>query len=444
MKSSPLTKFHADFHSKKILIFGLGLLGRGAGDARFFVSLGCPVRVTDLKSKAQLQASLAALDGLDLEYVLGKHRSQDIDWADVIIRNAAVPWDHPLLIRARELGKPVYMDTQLFVRYANIPIIGITGTRGKTTTSHMTHTLLSTLSDKKILLGGNISGRATLPLLADITQATATLAVLELSSWQLQAFKTAKISPHIAAVTNLYPDHLNTYKNMSEYIKDKQTITRFQTGRDHLIVNTRQKARVTAFLQTKAQVHWFDAADLPAGIALDIPGNHNRENAAAAIKIATLLGIKPAQSLPIIQHFPGVPFRLQHIATVNNIKIFNDTTSTTPTATAVALESFNRPVILILGGSDKKLPVSHLAKKINHYAKKVLLIPGDGTQRIEKLLLPQLVIAKSASVTKLVKIALAGAKPGDIILFSPGFTSFGTFSNEFDRGVQFNQAVAAL
>lgn len=436
---TPFQQFTLDFSQKKILIFGLGLQGRGVGDTQLFHSLGCPIRVTDLRLADILKPSIDQLPASDLTFIFGEHRRQDIEWADVIIRNASVPWDHPLLKLARKLGKPIHMDTQLFVQYANIPVIGITGTRGKTTTTHLIHQLLDTAYPT--IIGGNIAGIATLPLLTKITHPD-TIAVLELSSWQLQAFAAFNVSPSIAVVTNLYPDHL-IGTTMANYEKDKQAITLHQTTSDHVFLNQQQPPLKAWARKTVAQVHWYHTSQLPTSVHLKIPGQHNRENAAAAFAVATHFNLDQKSIITHLNQFTGVDYRLQTVGTYNGIRFVNDTTSTTPIATIKALEAIQQP-ILIFGGTDKQLPLEDVAQAVNQHTKSIVLLRGNGTEKIKPLLDQQKILGEHNTMKAAVNQAVTLAQAGDTVLLSPGFTSFELFKNEFDRGDQFNQAAANI
>jgi UDP-N-acetylmuramoylalanine--D-glutamate ligase len=252
-----------DFSHQRILIFGLGLLGSNLGLARFFASMGCPLRITDLKTAAILKPSLDALSDIKAEYSLGKHRPQDIDWADIIIRSASVPWEHPLLNRARDQHKPIHMDAELFLTYTpGVTVIGITGTRGKTTTTSLIFELLKQ-TGRQLILGGNVKDVCTLPLIRTIKDPQNTIAVLELSSWQLQAFHNAKISPSLAVLTNLYPDHLNVYANIDSYYADKQAIYCYQKPSDMVLFNDRVSRFHDWAKVAPGKVQWYSDADLP-------------------------------------------------------------------------------------------------------------------------------------------------------------------------------------
>lgn len=429
-------RFKKDYQGKKVLIAGLGLHGGGVGVAKLFAQIGCPITVTDLKTQKQLQSSVNKLQDLDIKFALGQHDEKDFRSHDVVIRNPGVPKSSKYLKIARQANVPIKMEVALFAKYFADKIIGVTGTRGKSTTTHMIAHILKN-SGKTFTLAGNLPGQATLPFLKTSTN----LAVLELSSWQLQGFDAEKISPHIAVATNIYPDHLNRYQSMRQYADDKKTITRHQTSNDYLIVN-KDNTEVAEFSKdTNAHVVWFSRQDLTSDLDLKIPGQHNLENAAAALKVAEVLSIKNDQAIKALNSFTGVPYRLETIATINGVEIINDTTSTTPVATIKALKSLNKPVHLLLGGQSKNLPFEQMVKVVNNRTKSVWLLTGSGTEEVKKLIDKKLIKGEFKSQDEAVRKAIDFAKSGEIVLFSPGFTSFDMFNHEFERGDAFNQSV---
>lgn len=448
---TPYDHIKQDYQNKKVLVFGLGLQGRGVEDAIFFHQLGAAVHVTDKKTSAQLHTSLHRLKHHHLTYTLGEHKPEDVLNADIILRNASVPWEHPLLKLARSKNIPIHMDAELFFHYAKPQAIGITGTRGKSTTTHLIYQILKTdiaqpssaLSKTgitKVILAGNAVSHASLPLLQQ--HQPQNLYVFELSSWQLQAFHQSKLSPHLAIVTNLYPDHLLdcTYQ---QYRQDKAAIFLYQQSDDITFFNHDNPDSKPLITQAPAQLATFSANDVPTDWNLSLKGTHNRENIAAAIKVAHHLHIEPELIKQSVMSFQPVPYRLQEIATVNNITIINDTTSTTPIATIKALETYPNS-ILILGGSTKHLPTEELINSINQQARAVVLLSGTGTDEIKDKINPSLLKGEYSNLRDSLKKALSLSELSRYILFSPAFTSFGMFSNEFDRGEQFNQIVKQL
>ncbi|MBI3627347.1 MAG: UDP-N-acetylmuramoyl-L-alanine--D-glutamate ligase [Candidatus Sungbacteria bacterium] len=434
-----------DFKGKKITQMGLGLLGRGVGDAKFLAQSGAELVVTDLKSAADLAPSLEALKGLpNISFVLGRHRLEDFSHRDFILKSANVPLDSPFIAEARRQGIPIEMSTSLFARLTKATIIGVTGTRGKSTTTHLIYEILRQAyrdRPEKIYLGGNIRGVATLPLLAKANLGD--IAVLELDSWQLQGFGESGISPHIAVFTTFLDDHLNYYKdNRSLYLDDKANIFKYQIARDVLILNP----AVASLIKEKypaIESQMIIPEALPPSWRLSIPGNHNRENAALALAAVRLCDISEAEARNIIESFPGIPGRLQYLGEKNSLRFYNDTTATTPDATMAALTALasHKKIILIMGGADKMLPMSRLLQVIPRYCKAVLVLPGTGTDIIrhdlDRLQNADLRIGHVSSMAEAVNMAMKSADTGDTILLSPGFASFGLFKNEFDRGDQF-------
>lgn len=442
--NSIIERAHRTFANKRVLIFGLGTLGGGIGDARFFAGLGAQVIVTDLKTETELAHSIQQLADYNISFHLGGHQEDDIWQADYILKNPSVPNDHPLIQLARKINKPVIMRSSLFAELSQIPIIGITGTRGKTTTTSMIFEILTKTTDRQVLLGGNIKGISDLELLSRIDDTKQPIAVMELSSWQLQGFAALNLSPHIAVITNLFPDHLNRYPSLEAYYHDKRQIVAHQTSGDYAVLN-HQQPEFHQWAQTiNSQVVWFDDSHIPPTLHLKLRGRHNYANAAAALSVANIVHIDPKAATAVLNQFAGVDYRLQTIAISNGIEWINDTTATTPVATMAALQSATKPPIVIVGGADKQLPLEDLAKALNQSTKKIILLQGSGTDKLLPLLKASLVLGPFDSMQTAVSSAKSVAHPGDVVILSPAFASFGLFVNEFDRGDQFNQCVRHL
>ncbi|KKQ78692.1 MAG: UDP-N-acetylmuramoylalanine-D-glutamate ligase [Parcubacteria group bacterium GW2011_GWC2_38_7] len=436
------------FKNKNVLILGLGLLGRGVKDAIFFAEADANVTVTDLKTKAELKDSLKTLQPFTkIQYTLGKHLESDILKSDLIIRNAGVPSSSPLLKLAGKNKIPVDMDEALFAEYCPCPIIGITGTRGKSTTTTLIYTLLKKLYTKgNVYLAGNIQGEATLPLIKFVKAND--LVVLELSSWQLQGFAVKKISPHIAVFTNIYQDHMNSYPNMESYINDKKNIYKFQRKNDFCIMNHDNAETVKLASEVTSRLNWFSLKDLDKNLTLTMLGKHNKENVAAAVAVGKLLKLPEAEMNKIVSEFPGLEHRLEFVTRNNNVTFINDTTSTTPIAGKKALESIDSPIILIAGGSTKNLNQLPFAKAISQKVKAVILLEGSETDKLEALIKSEgganKISGRYPNFEEAIKHAYALSLPGDTVLLSPGCASFGMFINEFDRGLQFKKIVKQL
>ncbi len=423
---------------------GLGVLGRGINDAKFFAEAGAQVTVTDLKNREELATSLKELEQYPITFILGEHREKDFKNQDLILRGAGVPRDSKYLKIARENNIPIEMDESLFAKYCPCQIIGITGTRGKTTVTTLIYEIFKK-AKKKVFLGGNIQGLATLPLINQVDKNS--LVVLELSSWQLQGFAEAKISPQYAVITNIYPDHLDKYRDMDEYIKDKKAIYKFQKSTNYLFLNADDPLVSKFYYEAAAKVIWFSKADVTNDLSFKLLGIHNLTNIAAALKVSEVLGIDYQIIKAAIAEFKGVKGRLEFITEIKGVKFINDTTSTTPIAGEMALEAFkDKAVILITGGADKKLDFINFAKKIIETTKKTIFLDGEGTKRLKAVLRKagfneDLDGGTFIDLNEAVRKAYNFATPGSIILFSPSCSSFGLFLNEYDRGEKFCLAV---
>ncbi|OGF31586.1 UDP-N-acetylmuramoylalanine--D-glutamate ligase [Candidatus Falkowbacteria bacterium RIFOXYD2_FULL_35_9] len=435
-----------NYKNKNILILGLGLLGRGIKDTIFFVKKGANVTVTDLKTKEQLSTALKQLKQYkNIKFVLGKHRHEDIDKADLIIRNADVPLNSEFLQYAFKKKKLVEMDESMFAEFCPCPIIGITGTRGKTTTATLIYEFLKK-TDKKVYLAGNIMGQATLPLMDKVKKND--LVVLELSSWQLQGFGWKKISPQVAVFTNIYPDHLNRYKGMRDYIADKRNIYKWQHKNDYFIANSRDKVTSSAVKSARAKIKMFSSSQVPKSWEIKLFGEHNLENISAAIQVAKIFKVKDKDIRTVLARFKGVEHRLEFVKKVSGIDFINDTTSTTPIAGQMALASLNKPIILIAGGATKQLELKNFSKDIAQKVKAVVLLKGTATDELKNGIVKykgeDKILGEFDNFEEAVKTAFKYAEKGDVVLLSPGCASFGMFTNEFDRGEQFKKIVKDL
>lgn len=431
------------FAGKRVTVMGLGLLGRGVGDVRYLAEMGAEVIVTDLKTEAELASSVAALSGVpNVRFTLGEHRLEDFRDRDIVFRGPKVPLDSPYLAEAKAQGATVTMSTALFarlVRGVGTSLIGVTGTRGKTTTTEMiAHVLRS--AGKEVILGGNIRGVSTLALLPQVTKET--VAVLELDSWQLQGFRDERMSPEIAVFTTFYPDHMDYYRNdMDAYLADKAEIFLHQKPSDTFVLGPQAKDKVLSKYPTPPAPPTIPSVEDIADWKLQILGSHNLENAACARAALLAYGIADDDIREGLASFTGVPGRLELVHEVNGVQIYNDTTATTPEATVAALRavsSMGKRSILIMGGTDKGLDTRELVAELPRHAKRVILLAGNGTDRLMPFVSDASVYGE---LKPAVEEAMRYASSGDVVLFSPGFTSFGMFKNEYDRGDQFNAIV---
>jgi UDP-N-acetylmuramoylalanine--D-glutamate ligase len=439
------------FKGKKITVMGLGLLGRGVGDVAYLAEMGAELIVTDLKTESDLSDSMEKLKGFgSIEFVLEEHREEDFVNRDYVLVAAGVPMDSPYLEVAKQNGVPLKQSAAWFAELSKIPIIGVTGTRGKSTTTHLIHHILSEVTGEQILLGGNIRGVSNLQLLKEVKEDS--LAVMELDSWQLQGWGWAGISPQVAVFTSFMEDHLNYYQRegiskdeaMSAYFADKANIYRHQKESDTLIT-------------TPAVFEWIkksggelgqeliltDSSDLPDDLLFSMPGEHNRLNASLAVSAVKATGLSEEEIWPHLATFPGVPGRLELLGTTNEgVRIYNDNNATEPNATIAgltALDLGNQNIILIAGGADKNVDLSSLVTSINEHCKSVILTPGSGTEKLFTIIndSEQPKVRQVGNLAEALEEAHKQANAGDIILFSPAFASFAQYKNEYERNDEF-------
>ncbi len=466
-------KYKEDFKGKRVTVYGLGLHGGGISTVRFLVEAGALVTVTDLKSHEQLLPSIEKLSLFEknIQYVLGRHRPEDFIKADIVVKSPAIPWSDKYIRLAQENNVRIEMDSSIFFRYWKNPIIGVTGTKGKTTTALLTARILQMIGVDALEVG--IGQTPVLDTLGKMKQNS--VAVFELSSWRLSAFSEIpmKKSPQIAIFKNFLPDHLNYYSTMEAYLKDKKNIFLYQKPTDWCILNHDDPVLRNLQQEVKAQILWFgfsrpekgkaifidqgwvvlddgiDTKRIVATRELGLQGKHNILNATAAIGACWAYGVPLEKLKKRAKDVEGIPHRLEFVAEIRGIKYYNDTTATIPDATISALHSFTQPVILIAGGSNKGLHYEGFAKSVSHRAKNIVFLQGTATVDMKKALYERIgekanAFYEESSMEKALMRATSLAQAGDVIVLSPGAASFGMFQNEFDRGDQFRALVRSL
>lgn len=461
----------SDLKNKKITVMGLGLHGGGVGTVRFLCEAGALVTVTDLKSKEELASSLEKLKGLkNVTYVFNQHRPEDFVKADMVVKNPMVPWTNKHIKLALENKVPVEVDSSLFFKFCRNPIIGVTGTKGKSTTASLIFDILKAAGKNPVKVGvGQVS---VLDKLKELKKDS--VVVFELSSWRLAALGRYRMSPQIAVITNIYPDHLNYYKSMDEYLKDKKNICLYQDRENSCVISGDNALLAGLEKEIKSRLIKFSKQPIERGRAvyiedgmiyyndgidekkvletkeIGLPGEHNLENVLAAIGAAAAAGVGLATIRKAVLSFKGIAHRLELAREHLGIKYINDTAATTPEAAIFGLNSFSAPIILIAGGSDKNLDMDALGRTILEKAKGVIFLAGPATEKIisaMKKIRPELSKENFKIVDamdKAVELARASAEKGDVVLLSPGAASFGMFANEFDRGNKFKEAVSKL
>ncbi len=560
-----------DFTGKRVTVLGLGVLSGGVASARYFAVRGADVTVTDLQPAEALRKSIDALSTWPVRYVLGEHRDEDIAGADLVVVGPAVRDDSPYLRLARDRGIPLTTETNLVFENCRRPIIGITGSNGKTTTTRLVGAMFQAV-DPAMLVGGNIgrsvlnelagpdvadgrdeaaeignpSGEASDPGATSGTGPGATLGVegtaarsagespviLELSSFQLHRLAWIRQSPGVAVVTNLSPNHLDWHGTFDAYEEAKQHIVHYQSPEDVVVLNADDERLRGWAARCPGRVAWFSmegpvetgcyvrdgqvvyrgpaegggvsessdeseehgpadghdpvdgggpAERGPAGErvvcpvdALRLPGPHNRANLLAAVTAVCLCGIPASVIRSTVEAFRGVEHRLEEVAVIDGVGYYNDSACTTPASTITALRAFDAPVVLIAGGYDKGMSFDGMASELVRRARAAVLI-GATADAIETAIgkagvaqtygaksdaalaagtahtaagksgtTDALAIARSETLDDAVRQSASLARPGDVVVLSPGCASYDMFTNYEERGRRFKEAVAAL
>src|SRR3989338_3175965 len=411
--------------SKPVLVYGLGRYehGSGAAAALYFAKQGGPVIVTDHKTAKQLNPTTLRLlkRYRNVKFVLGRHRASDVQRAGLIVRNPAVQ-QHFTQPTTNDVG--IFLD-ELKERFGpgGVTVVGVTGTRGKSTTTALIGHILQTP-----FVGGNI-GISPLTFLDKIKADD--VVVLELSSWLLRDLHDAGLE--VAVVTNLLRDHMNYYKNMALYRRDKERIFLGQTKQHYAVLNHHDQRVRAMSRKTLAKIKWFGEHTISGTKLL---GEHNRFNVGAAWQVGKIFGLSDKQLKQRIRSFHPLANRLEIIRTYKGRTFVNDTTATTPDATIAALFSFQKKVILIAGGNTKRLSLTALRRLIPKHVKELILLPGNANHEFS----PGIEVS---TMKQAVHTSWNISHPCDIILLSPGVTWLPVM-NEFERGRQFTKAVKAL
>lgn len=463
--------------NKRVTVMGLGLFGGGVGVTRWLDENGAKITVTDLRKASELKESIKALSCIkNIKYHLGKHNINDFIKTDLLIVNPAVSKDSPYLIMAKKNNIPLETENNLFFQFCLSPIIGVTGSNGKTTTVALLEQMLRG-TNKKIWLGGNIGKQSLLEKVHLIKKDD--IVILELSSFQLEDLNLIKKSPVISVVTNISPNHLDRHKTMHNYIEAKKSILRYQDNNSYAVLNYNDKevskwakdcyGKVLYFSNSK---HSYNGACINNNqfcvvingyyqpicntFETQLPGDFNRENITAALAVATVFDISHKYLSDVIRNFKGVEHRLEFVSEVDDVKYYNDSIATNPNSTIGAIKSISGNLHLILGGYDKQLPFDELAEKITktHYHRiKSIILLGTTAGKIEDALLKSdsckhlqngIIILKANNLPEAVLLARKIAKPGETVLFSPACASFDMFRNFAERGDVFKKTVMQL
>ena len=453
-----------DWKNKKVAILGLGI--EGLSSARFLQKKGATIWILDRKKKEHLDKDfLTQAEALNPTFILGEDYLEHLFQFDVIVRSPGVRRNTEELLVAEKAGVIITSQIKLFFDYCPSKIIGVTGTKGKGTTSSLIFEMLKQ-SGRDAYLGGNIG----LPPLEFIDKLTgSSWVVLELSSFQLQDMTK---SPHIGVMLMVTSEHLDHHATIEEYISAKRNLFRFQTPEDFAIINRDYPASHESDIETLGSIFYVsreretDNACFAVGDTVIIrrngndekiiktaevalPGRHNLENVCAATMSAKLAGVSIKDIVEVLKSFSGLEHRLQLVTDINGVKYYDDSFSTTPETAIAAIEAFKDPEILILGGSSKNSDFAELGKTIRNAENiKAIIGIGDEWYRIKEEIgtstSPVLLIEGAMTMQQIVQAAAKVAKKGDVVLLSPGCASFDMFKNYKERGKSFHEEVKKL
>ncbi len=453
-----------DLKNKKIAVLGAGV--EGIALAEFLKKLDSSITILIEKPEADIEnTEIQAIKKLELPVIFGQDAFDNLEEYEVIFRSPGVKRNQESLSNAGQKGAIITSQTQLFFDLCPCPIIGVTGTKGKGTTSSLIYEMLKT-QGFDAHLGGNI-GTPPISFLEELTPDSRV--VLEMSSFQLQDLYT---SPHIAVMLMTTSEHLDYHSDVYEYIDAKRNIFRFQKPTDFAIMNKDYPASNESDLETDAKVFKVsrDTEVLEGCFVRDnkiilkvdekeqivtetqnilLPGKHNLENVCAAVMAAYCVGIKLPVIINVLKTFKGLEHRLELIRTINGVRFYDDSFSTTPETAIAAIEAFTEPEILLMGGSSKNSDFTELGNTISN-AKNIKAIIKIGAEwdRIKESIKASLpgvkIIEDCGSMKNAVRIASEIAKDGDVVILSPACASFDRYKNYKDRGDQFKEAVNNL
>ena len=459
-----------DWIGKRALI--LGAARQGQALARWLTQHGARVTLSDLRSETGLEPARQALAGLPIEWAPGGHPLELLEKTDILYLSGGIPLTVPIVVEAQKRGIPLSNDTQVFMEVAPCKTVGITGSAGKTTTTTLLGKMAETSFETKAgrsWVGGNIGD----PLINYVDEMKPDdLAILEISSFQLDQMN---ISPNVAAILDITPNHLDRHGTMEAYTAAKARILDFQSENDVAILGRDDPGAWYLREQVKGRLFSFGLSNLvidqsgtyvsdglyhlrdgnayvllPIQNAIHLRGDHNRLNVLAAITIGHAAGLNLDAMLEAIDNFHGVPHRLELVRELHGVKWYNDSIATAPERTMAAVRSFDEPIVLMLGGKDKNLPWEDLAElvreRVDHVvvfgqaAEKILDAldqPGSGKMRPYS-------IQRGDGLQEAVRLAAEVAESGDVVLLSPGGTSFDQFSDFAERGERFRTWVQEL
>lgn len=448
-----------DWNEKKIVV--LGLAKSGIAVAETLSQLGAKVFITETKEKDDFLEEKKRLEEKGIKVEIGGHSLAWLDDTELVIVSPGVPLEIPYLLEARKRKIEILGELEVAASLCKAPLIAITGTNGKTTTTSLMGEIMNS-TGKKVVVGGNIG----LPLVGEVRTLTGEdVVVAEVSSFQLET--TKKFHPHVSTILNITEDHLDRHKTLQNYIAVKSKIFAQQESSDYLVLNADDHLLNNLAAQASCQVIFFSRQKKVKGIYVQdkkiisnwqgqenvvclvqdvkIKGNHNLENALAAIAMAEAMGVDREKIVDTLRNFAGVEHRLEFVKELDGVKFYNDSKGTNPDAAIKALEAFSEKIILIAGGRDKGVSYTHFAETIKEKVRELILI-GEAKEKIEEAVIDAgfANIHKMNSMEQAVQEGYSLAQSGEVVLLSPACASFDMFKNYEIRGEVFKQAVVQL
>jgi UDP-N-acetylmuramoylalanine--D-glutamate ligase len=454
-----------DWNSKRVTILGGARQGQAA--ARWLTRHGASVTVNDRRTAEQMAAARSALVDIPVTWVLGSHPVEILDTTDIVCLSGGVPLDNPIVVEAARRGIPLTNDTQIFMETVPCRTVGITGSAGKTTTTTLVGQMAKTAFGDKVYVGGNVGD----PLLNYVDKMKPDdLAILEISSFQLEQMT---LSPNVATVLNITPNHLDRHDTMEAYAAIKERILNFQAAGDTAVLCREDPGAWNLRGKVNGRLISFGFGHLPSkqdgsflshGIlhmrerGVEIPllprdqiqlrGEHNVMNALAAFAIGYAARLPLDAMREAAENFHGVAHRLELVREWNGVKWYNDSIATAPERTMAAIRSFSEPIVLLLGGRDKNLPWEELAALVHERVERVVIF-GEAAEKIaaglEQAHGPlQKTVERCKDLEEAVQAAVRLTEPGEVVLLSPGCTSFDQFRDFEERGKAFRKWVSDL
>ena len=455
-----------DWKDKRVLI--LGAARQGLALARWLSVHGARVTLSDMRAEEELRVARQSLSEFEIQWALGGHPLELLDSTDVLCPSGGVPLTLPIVVEAVKRGIPLSNDSQVFMETVPCRTIGITGSAGKTTTTRLVGDMAKAAYSEKAYVGGNMGD----PLINYVDgMQVDDLAILELSSFQLEQMT---ISPNVAAILNVTPNHLDRHDTMEAYTAAKARILEYQSKKDSAVLGRDDRGAWSLRDRVKGRLFTFSLSELEEGLdgaylhdgllnlrdgnaylplllreKIQLRGDHNVQNVLAAFAIGHAAGFPLDAMLEAAEEFRGVPHRLELVREWNGVRWYNDSIATAPERSMAAIRSFEEPIVLLLGGRDKDLPWEELLALANERVDHLVLF-GEAAEKIEKTVdslglgRKRFTLSRAAGLREAVSLAAEVAEPGDVVLLSPGGTSFDEFRDFAERGERFGKWVQEL